>query len=272
MTERWGQYVDRESLQYFAPFESDYEVRFHLNLIRYGPAETGPLSTLLLNSRAALLPAHADRFRRERLNGNAGTGGPSPARLRNRRYRALQHLEAAGEYFSMDEMRERQPALYNEYIGQYDAGGNEEEEEEEGEGSEQEENDDGAYTSELVVQRPRRSRPNETTKLSELLLRHYDDARLRHQAVAAGAAFLARPPPMQEEQIVEYDSDDERAVADAARRQQGRDAVIDVPPRVLSPASRAELRQEYITLMKQRFLAGLDVCTVAPGEWNADSY
>jgi len=36
VVERWGQYVDRESVQYFAPLEGDYEVRFHLSRIRCG--------------------------------------------------------------------------------------------------------------------------------------------------------------------------------------------------------------------------------------------
>lgn len=52
-------------------------------------------------------------------------GGPWPrrsgarTRLRNRRYAALRQLIAAGEYFSEEEMRAREPLLYEQYIGQY---------------------------------------------------------------------------------------------------------------------------------------------------------
>lgn len=40
-------------------------------------------------------------------------------RLRNRRYAALRQLIAGGEYFSEEEMRAREPLLYEHYIGQY---------------------------------------------------------------------------------------------------------------------------------------------------------
>ncbi|XP_071886126.1 coiled-coil domain-containing protein 97 [Anas platyrhynchos] len=40
-------------------------------------------------------------------------------RLRNRRYAALRQLIAAGEYFSEEEMRAREPLLYEQYIGRY---------------------------------------------------------------------------------------------------------------------------------------------------------
>ncbi|XP_074428257.1 coiled-coil domain-containing protein 97 [Larus michahellis] len=44
---------------------------------------------------------------------------PARTRLRNRRYAALRQLIRAGEYFSEEEMRAREPLLYQHYIGQY---------------------------------------------------------------------------------------------------------------------------------------------------------
>ncbi|CAH2314249.1 coiled-coil domain-containing 97 [Pelobates cultripes] len=40
-------------------------------------------------------------------------------RIRNKRYAALQKLITAGEYFSDEQMRERDPLMYEHYIGQY---------------------------------------------------------------------------------------------------------------------------------------------------------
>ncbi|XP_054664205.1 coiled-coil domain-containing protein 97 isoform X2 [Grus americana] len=44
---------------------------------------------------------------------------PARTRLRNRRYAALRQLIQDGEYFSEEEMRAREPLLYQHYIGQY---------------------------------------------------------------------------------------------------------------------------------------------------------
>ncbi|KAE8585724.1 hypothetical protein XENTR_v10021426 [Xenopus tropicalis] len=40
-------------------------------------------------------------------------------RVRNKRYAALQKLITAGEYFSDEQMRERDPLMYEHYVGQY---------------------------------------------------------------------------------------------------------------------------------------------------------
>ncbi|XP_051499878.1 coiled-coil domain-containing protein 97 [Apus apus] len=44
---------------------------------------------------------------------------PARTRLRNRRFAALRQLIKDGEYFSEEEMRAREPLLYQHYIGQY---------------------------------------------------------------------------------------------------------------------------------------------------------
>ncbi|KAM9323947.1 coiled-coil domain-containing protein 97 [Gastrophryne carolinensis] len=40
-------------------------------------------------------------------------------RVRNKRYAALQQLISAGEYFSDEQMRQRDPLMYEHYVGQY---------------------------------------------------------------------------------------------------------------------------------------------------------
>uniref|UniRef100_A0A803XNA2 Coiled-coil domain containing 97 n=2 Tax=Meleagris gallopavo TaxID=9103 RepID=A0A803XNA2_MELGA len=63
------------------------------------------------------------RGRRRQSPENGATRWPrrpgARTRLRNRRYAALRQLIAGGEYFSEEEMRAREPLLYEHYIGQY---------------------------------------------------------------------------------------------------------------------------------------------------------
>nr|XP_060639565.1 coiled-coil domain-containing protein 97 [Anolis sagrei ordinatus] len=49
----------------------------------------------------------------------AGLGKTRRTRVRNKRYAALQQLIKGGEYFSDEQMRSRDPLLYEQYIGQY---------------------------------------------------------------------------------------------------------------------------------------------------------
>ncbi|XP_008304123.1 coiled-coil domain-containing protein 97 isoform X2 [Stegastes partitus] len=47
------------------------------------------------------------------------TGHTNRTRVRNKRYAALRALQKEGQYFSEEEMRMREPLLYEQYIGQY---------------------------------------------------------------------------------------------------------------------------------------------------------
>ncbi|XP_067413389.1 coiled-coil domain-containing protein 97 isoform X2 [Emydura macquarii macquarii] len=49
----------------------------------------------------------------------AARGKAGRTRVRNKRYAALQQLIKGGEYFSDEQMRARDPLLYEQYIGQY---------------------------------------------------------------------------------------------------------------------------------------------------------
>ncbi|NWX39518.1 CCD97 protein, partial [Steatornis caripensis] len=64
-----------------------------------------------------------ERWRPENgLRGRPPRRPPARTRLRNRRYAALRQLIQGGEYFSEEEMRAREPLLYQHYIGQYQGG------------------------------------------------------------------------------------------------------------------------------------------------------
>ncbi|KAL1920864.1 uncharacterized protein VTP21DRAFT_11499 [Calcarisporiella thermophila] len=82
--ERWGRYLPREELSRFECMRDNYEVNFHLNSLA-SPPSTSPKKSSL---------------------------------SRNRRLAYLQHLRRT-EYFSDEEMRYRQPSLYNDFIGRH---------------------------------------------------------------------------------------------------------------------------------------------------------
>jgi len=82
--ERWGRYLDEETLGYFDIYQKDYEVQFYLGKFKNQTNEKQKMTT-----------------------------------IKNRRYMYLQKLISEGEYFSEDEMKNRDPILYDYYIGQY---------------------------------------------------------------------------------------------------------------------------------------------------------
>uniref|UniRef100_A0A8C6TA56 Coiled-coil domain containing 97 n=1 Tax=Neogobius melanostomus TaxID=47308 RepID=A0A8C6TA56_9GOBI len=47
------------------------------------------------------------------------TGCPNKTKVKNHRYAALRALQKDGDYFSDEQMRRREPLLYEQYIGQY---------------------------------------------------------------------------------------------------------------------------------------------------------
>ena len=289
-TEKWGRYVDATALAYFKDAEDDYEVRFHADRVRYRPAPALRIRTC----RARRLTRHgAWRAHpcgaRARLRAGAG---PSPTTVRNRRFEAMQRLLREGEYFSMEAMQARQPALYSEYIGQYERDDNDddgeadeeegEDEEEEGEGEGEEEEGVGRGDAARLSAKPapqRRVAPPSATrpgprpatgmerhrdeKLSELVLRRYDQARLQRLAAGGGDDDGDGGGDGFEE---EFDTDDDEARAAAAKRRRGNAAAARMavgrgdpvgPP--LRAADLADLREEYVALMQHRFLAGNDV-------------
>ena len=81
---RFGKYLEEEDLPCFHSVEDDYIISFHLKEIR------------------------------ERLNVHKNF-----VVVRNRRFEAMKKLVAEGEYFSDEELKYRDPLLYEQMVGQY---------------------------------------------------------------------------------------------------------------------------------------------------------
>lgn len=140
-------------------------------------------------------------------------------RVRNHRYAALRALQRDGQYFSEEQMRMREPLLYEQYIGQY-------------------------LTDEEVLERSqeamRDSEPGApgggTGGLAHLLLDSYQERLIQNR--------------LQEEQEREEGAQEEEEDED--------DDAVQLPDGEPPPAEKALLRAEFISQMHQRFLDGKD--------------
>ncbi|XP_035510584.1 coiled-coil domain-containing protein 97 [Morone saxatilis] len=142
-------------------------------------------------------------------------------RVRNQRYAALRALQREGQYFSEEQMRMREPLLYEQYIGQY-------------------------LTDEEVLERSQEAMQDDaqgepgggTGGLAHLLLNSYQERLIQNR--------------LQEEQDREEgareEEEDEDDDDDTVRQQEGEP----------TPEEKALLREEFISQMHQRFLDGKD--------------
>lgn len=85
--ERYGQLLDSQILQLFEPLSDNYEVSWYLKEIKSKHV--------------------GDRKIVDKIT------------IKNRRYKFLQQLEEKGEYFTKENMKLRNPALYYHYVGKY---------------------------------------------------------------------------------------------------------------------------------------------------------
>lgn len=152
-------------------------------------------------------------------------GSPDRTRVRNQRYAALRALQKEGQYFSEEEMRIREPLLYEQYIGQY-------------------------LTDEEVMERSQEAMldgaqggpgapaggPGGPGGLANLLLNSYQERLIQNRL---------QVEQEREEGALEEDEDDD----DDGVQQKGWEP---------TPEEKALLREEFISQMHQRFLDGKD--------------
>ncbi|XP_028920212.1 coiled-coil domain-containing protein 97 isoform X2 [Ornithorhynchus anatinus] len=150
----------------------------------------------------------------------AGRARATRTRLRNKRYAALRQLIQGGEYFSDEEMRARDPLLYEQYIGQY-------------------------LSEEDQAPSLQQSPPAAGGTLSSVLLQAYHEQLLRtrlHRQQEEEDACL-------EEE--EEDDDDDEVEAEGPGEEAGDGWEPDAE-------EKGMLREEFTSRMYQRFLDGKD--------------
>ena len=79
---RYGKYLQPEHFLFFEQFRGDYEVDYYLNQLKKSPHKSNVV-------------------------------------VKNRRYQALKEMVEKGDYFSMKEMKSRNPHLFEHLIGKY---------------------------------------------------------------------------------------------------------------------------------------------------------
>lgn len=143
-------------------------------------------------------------------------------RVRNQRYAALRALQREGEYFSEEQMRIREPLLYEQYIGQYLT------------------DDEVLERSQEAMQEEAQGGPGApaggTGGLAHLLLNSYQERLIQNR--------------LQEEQDRE----------DGAREEEDEDDGYSVQQKQCEPTPEEKvlLREEFVSQMHQRFLDGKD--------------
>ncbi|XP_071246569.1 coiled-coil domain-containing protein 97 [Salvelinus alpinus] len=154
-------------------------------------------------------------------------GRANRTRVRNQRYAALRELQREGQYFSEDQMRTREPLLYEQYIGQY-------------------------LTEEELLHRSLEAMQGGAVEergpggaeggLADLLLSSYQERLIQSRL---------QEEQDREENALEEEEEGEGKTHSITRR-------LGAEGYEPTPQEKALLRDEFITQMYQRFLDGHD--------------
>ncbi|XP_029109876.1 coiled-coil domain-containing protein 97 isoform X1 [Scleropages formosus] len=143
----------------------------------------------------------------------------SKTRVKNQRYAALRALQQEGQYFSEEQMRLREPLLYEQYIGQY-------------------------LSEEELVKRSEELLQGGTGGLADLLINSYQERLLQNRLLEQQEREDAAQEETEDEEEEEEDDDE-------ARGPEG-------PEWEPSAEEKALLRDEFVSQMHRRFLEGKD--------------
>lgn len=176
--ERFWKHLELEDILYFRPYSNEYTVDFYLKEIQ-----------------------------------KSKTSNSDVNRIKNRRYKAMQQLLSDGEYFSEDEMKYRDPFLYEQMVGQYLT-------------------DDslGAKVDKTDL------------RFSTILLKHID--------IIQEHSVYDQQKETEEGQTEENESDDEESEME--------EDDDEVPRKKIPDTQKAYFKQEFLTIMQERFMSGQD--------------
>ncbi|XP_038044089.1 coiled-coil domain-containing protein 97-like [Patiria miniata] len=198
--ERFNTFLREEDLDLFKHLAGDYEIDFFLKQAR------------------------------KRLN-----AGKSLTGVRNRRYEALKKLEKEGTYFEDKAMKDRDPLMFEEYIGQYMT-----EEERKG------------------LLKPI---DHSDMRFSSILMTFMDEQEIKElhkrQKQEEDDMMEEEEEEEEDEEEDEDDSEDEGVYgASSSTRRQPGGAAKEWEPTPATEEEKAIMRQEFLNHMHQRFLSG----------------
>ncbi|XP_075690564.1 coiled-coil domain-containing protein 97 isoform X2 [Rhinoderma darwinii] len=186
--ERFRKVLKEEHLECFGHLSGDYTADFYFKEIR----------------KASLKKVHHTR-------------------VRNKRYAALQQLISAGEYFSDEQMRARDPLMYEHYVGQYQS------------------------EEEIMSQNSRDMA--QASSLSDVLLESCQEQSLQWKLEAQRE--MEQNCEEEEEEEEDEDNDHEEKGEPESELPSDEEQEVDSEERAL-------MREEFTSRMHQRFLDGKD--------------
>ncbi|KAK7504286.1 hypothetical protein BaRGS_00004590 [Batillaria attramentaria] len=188
---RFGPYLQASDLLYFQDIDkNNYEVQFHLRDIEHRCSHSAVI-------------------------------------VKNRRFAAMQELEAGGEYFSEDEMKHREPLLYEQMVGQYLT-----------EEEQQQKADDALDPSDC--------------RLSTILLKHMENV----QEKSLYKQQKDKEECQEEESEESSEEDEDKEDADSEMEED--EEIPEISNERATDIWRQQLRSEFKSLMQEKFMSGKD--------------
>lgn len=168
--------------------------------------------------------------------------------VKNRRYNAMQNLLQKGEYFSEHEMMQRAPELYQELVGQYL--------------TEAEKKARDSYDVRNTSFSGILMHTLEQKQRDELLQQVEPSLEPTTQSSSASSAVDCEVPEVCRKQWGGFDDDEPVACSTSRNTSAASSSAVNVgriiTPEYYNPGERELLRNEFMGLMKERFLSGKD--------------
>lgn len=187
---RYGTYLSLKDLDYFKDRTNEYEIDFYVKKLQKEKSKSFSVN-----------------------------------RVKNRRYEAMKKLVTEGEYFSYDEMKYRDPLLYEQLVGQF-------------------------LSSKEIQDQVDKS----DLRFSSILLKHMDqldENKLYYQQ-------KEKEESQMEETDDEDEDDEEEMEEEICTDEEAEDVVDGEPKKKISSSKKHELKEEFLRIMQERFLSGQD--------------
>ncbi|XP_046379434.2 coiled-coil domain-containing protein 97-like [Haliotis rufescens] len=184
---RFGQFLAAEDVEYFVDFKGDYEIDFYLKEIL----------------------KQQDKVHNQKV-------------VKNRRYAAMQELLSLGEYFSEEEMKWRDPLLYEQMVGNF-------------------------LTDEEIQTKVDKT----DLRFSNILLKHIDQ-------IEENALYARQKEAEECQEEEEEDSEEEEEMESSGEDEEADFGPEEKKKLKISDVEKQMLKSEFLQIMQERFMSGKD--------------